>query len=148
MGQAKSDRTLEAQRFVLKDASGNVGAELAKGKLGPELTLNDVSGHPSVTLVGGDAPFLTLTLGKGEKQINLSTASGEPAFTLTDLGAGAATLSLGLGGPNLELWDRQGYSAILGRAGLATSKPGEIRQTSAASLVLFDKDKNVIWKAP
>jgi hypothetical protein len=147
MGQAKPDRTLEAERFVLKDASGNVGAELAIGKLGPKLTLNDANGHPSVTLVGGDAPFLTLTLGKGEKQINLSTGSGEPVLHLMDLGVGAATLSLGLDGPNLELWDRQG-SAILGRAVLATSRAGEIRETSAASLVLFDKDKKVLWAAP
>jgi hypothetical protein len=31
---------------------------------------------------------------------------------------------------------------------MVTPRTGETHKTSAASLVLFDKDKNVIWKAP
>ena len=49
---------------------------------------------------------------------------------------------------NLNLQDQTGFSAILGITNLATPRTGEINRTSAASLALFDKDKNVIWKAP
>jgi hypothetical protein len=223
MGQAKSDRTIEAQKFVLKDASGKVGAELAMDRFGARLNLHDANGRPVVTLVGSDAPSLGLM--RGEESISLfiganhqyglalygkkdtgryggiraglaimndipalslydknqreritleakesapsvilrdakenenlrlgyDPLSSEPTLSLMDVGekmVGAASLSLAKDGPNLELWDRAGYSAILGNAGLVTPRTGEAHQTSAASLVLFDKEKNVIWKAP
>jgi len=38
--------------------------------------------------------------------------------------------------------------AIVGTADLVTPRSGAIHRTSAASLVLFDEEKNVIWKAP
>jgi len=44
--------------------------------------------------------------------------------------------------------DEEGFPANLGVSHLATPRTGEAHRTSAASLVLFDKDKNVIWKAP
>ena len=49
---------------------------------------------------------------------------------------------------NLELHDRQGFIAIIGNAALATPRTGETRKTSAASVILFDKDEKVLWKAP
>ncbi len=59
-----------------------------------------------------------------------------------------ATLSYTKDGPSLELEDAQGYSTVVGSASLVTPTTGETHQTSAASLVLFSKDKHVIWKAP
>jgi hypothetical protein len=44
--------------------------------------------------------------------------------------------------------DERGFQAILGQTYLKTPHSGETHMTSAASLVLFDKDKKVIWKAP
>jgi hypothetical protein len=44
--------------------------------------------------------------------------------------------------------DERGSLAILGQAYLETPHSGETHVTSATSLVLFDKDKTVIWKAP
>ncbi len=38
--------------------------------------------------------------------------------------------------------------ATLGRSALVTPRTGETQMRSAASLVMFDKNKNVIWKAP
>lgn len=44
--------------------------------------------------------------------------------------------------------DKEGFSAVVGNADLVTPRTGETHQTSAASVVLFDKDKKVIWSAP
>jgi hypothetical protein len=48
----------------------------------------------------------------------------------------------------LSVSDDKGFSAALGVKELETSLTGETHSTSAASLVLFDKNRNVIWKAP
>ena len=37
---------------------------------------------------------------------------------------------------------------MLGRSDLVQTKIGKKEQTPAASLVLFDKDKKVLWQAP
>ena len=44
--------------------------------------------------------------------------------------------------------DNQGFAAQIGAAELINPRTGETRKTSAASIVLFDKNKNVLWKAP
>jgi hypothetical protein len=48
----------------------------------------------------------------------------------------------------MQVDDAEGFAATLGATDLVTPRTGEKHKTSAASLVLFDKDKNVIWKAP
>jgi hypothetical protein len=48
----------------------------------------------------------------------------------------------------VELTDAQGFQSTLGATALVTPKTGETHKTSAASLVMFDKKQNVIWKAP
>jgi hypothetical protein len=80
----------------------------------------------------------SLVLKSDEPGLVLFDKNGKPATLLTD----------DKDGPSLDLEDAQGYSAILGSGGLVTPTTGETHQTSAASLILFDKDKNVIWKAP
>jgi hypothetical protein len=49
---------------------------------------------------------------------------------------------------NLNLQDQDGFLATLGVTNIVTPRTGETHSTSAASLVLFDKNKSVIWKAP
>ena len=49
---------------------------------------------------------------------------------------------------NLDLQDQDGFLATLGMTNIVTPRTGQTQKTSAASLVLFDKNKNVIWKAP
>jgi hypothetical protein len=55
---------------------------------------------------------------------------------------------VGMGHSAVSITDEQGFSVILGATQLVTPRTGENHATSAASLVLLDKDKNVIWKAP
>ncbi|MBI1955436.1 MAG: hypothetical protein HYS38_03485 [Acidobacteria bacterium] len=51
-------------------------------------------------------------------------------------------------GPTVELKDSGGFKTTIGTADLETIQTGETHKTSAASVVLFDKDGKVIWKAP
>jgi len=75
--------------------------------------------------------------------------SDEPGLMLLDKTGNVATLLTDdEAGPGLGLWDTEGYSATLGVEGAMNPATGETKKTSAASLVLFDKEKKVIWKAP
>lgn len=51
-------------------------------------------------------------------------------------------------GPQLSLEDKEGYSTEIGRTDLVVTKTGRKEQTPAASVVLFDKEKKVLWSAP
>jgi hypothetical protein len=51
------------------------------------------------------------------------------------------------GSPTIELEDEQGFQTIIGRTDLEAVKTGESRKTSAASMVIIDKEGKVIWKA-
>jgi len=51
-------------------------------------------------------------------------------------------------GAFLTVTDKEGFETTVGTKDLVTSRTGETHKTSAASVVLFDKDKNVLWKAP
>ncbi len=51
-------------------------------------------------------------------------------------------------GPTIEIEDKQGFQTIIGSTQLETKKTGESHRTSAASIVIFDKNGKVIWKAP
>jgi hypothetical protein len=50
--------------------------------------------------------------------------------------------------PTIRMSDAKGFAAVLGETELQTTPTGETQKTSAASLILFDKNKGVIWKAP
>ena len=51
-------------------------------------------------------------------------------------------------GPSVQLIDKEGFETDLGVSSLVTVKTGAQSQTSAASVVLFGKDKKVLWSAP
>ncbi|MBI4463593.1 MAG: hypothetical protein HY647_02710 [Acidobacteria bacterium] len=82
------------------------------------------------------------TLERAREIYNLGEKAPPPKPTMTMF------LSADENGSKLELLDRQGFSAIIGSTALVTPRTGATRKTSAASVVLFDKDKHVIWQAP
>jgi hypothetical protein len=168
MGQAQAKKAIEANEFVLRDGGGNVRAKLpmevpagaAPGYPGsPQLVLIDDKGKQRVKLDGGTIGGLNLY---DEQE------RSRGSFTETDLfGSGALLLMQdehGLLRTRLkegEVWgvdrvisnqmhveDADGFAATLGVANLVTTRTGEKHTTSAASLTMFDKDNNVIWKAP
>ena len=71
------------------------------------------------------------------------------AFTLSDW-FDQDTISLVREPHNIALsvTDSYGFKTVIGKVGLAIPSTGESRESSAASLVLFDKDGKVIWSAP
>lgn len=199
MGQARPRRTLEAERFLLKDAKGRVRAELSmEFEDRPTLTFSDGKGLPLVSLAGGDEPFLVLNRAGSNEQVSLQAnrlfyglglygaphgAAGGiraglavhtpgPAVTLYDKegkertflgmlpGAGptlglsdetgefAAMLSVTSGKASFKISDKEGFETTIGSTDLVRARTGETHKTSAASIVLFGKDKKVLWSAP
>ena len=84
------------------------------------LTLTGTDGKEAVTL--------------GPKVVGFRDSAGVPTAYLSQEG--------------LYVTDDQGFAAAVGAGELMRSQTGETIKRSAASIVLFDKNKNVIWKAP
>jgi hypothetical protein len=149
MGQAApSPGTVEAQKFVLKDASGKVRGWMGIIGNGSELALGNVNAQPMISLEvstdSGDLHFY----GSRRSGMNLGVNSGEPSISIVDSeGQGGAGITFGKNGPSLKLEDGNGFSTVVGTSQIEDpDRPAQ--QTSAASVVLFGKDKKVIWRAP
>lgn len=149
MGQANSKKTIEANEFVLKDSGGkirgNISVDDSTKTSRAQLVLFDSNGHEKVRVDSG-WPGLgggTLIL-SGENGQTGSLTSEYLSITRDSNRTGTAMTKDGL-----YITDKEGFEAIVGVSPpLVTPRTGETHKTSAASLVLFDKDKNVIWKAP
>jgi hypothetical protein len=162
MGQAKPRRTVEAESFVLRDPQGRLRATLDMWHEAPMLRLYDKSGiwRTWLSLAGNGEPALTFYDAAGNQMVMLA-ATKDGASLWLNQGApktlsmpeainqkGGISLSAMSGGAKLDAEDSQGFSVVLGNTELVTPKTGERRQTSAASLVMFDKDGNLLWSAP
>jgi hypothetical protein len=177
MGQASGPRTppeVRAKSFVLVDANGETRARLymsASGK-GPELDLLDAKGNPRVVLgansegpwlalydangkprawliVTSDGPRLDLTSADGKSSAGLVASSDGPGLDLNGADGKSSAWLLALSdGPILDLNDASGFETDIGVTGLVTPATGETHKTSAASIVLFGKDRKVLWSAP
>jgi hypothetical protein len=136
MGQTRTSRTVEAERFVLRDTVGRMRGRLVMEEEGPALRLYDSDGAPELTIgvdsKSGYGPYLLMSNvntkldSKAKVELHLTTA-GAPSLTLRD-----------------EAW----HYAVLGTSDLVVTRTGEQRTTSAASLKLYDKDGKIIWSAP
>jgi hypothetical protein len=71
-----------------------------------------------------------------------------PGFMAVQRKGGSVSFGAGVDGPSLTLSDNEGFEASLGVSSLVTPRTGESHRTSAASIVLFGKDKKLIWSAP
>jgi len=160
MGQTPSKKTVEANEFILTDSNGNVRAKLAVNptRVGgaPEMYFFDEKGKPRVWLDGGPGKSTdgggSITVYDGQGSVRgffAATVSSGALLSIVEPEKAANHLGQALLGPGLlSVSDDKGFSAALGVQGLETSRTGETHRTSAASLVLFGKNKNVIWKAP
>jgi len=173
MGQARpvQPSTIRGNRFVLVDAQGQERAVIEMYKGGPVLALCNANKNPSavlstLSLIGDlslcganrqaralDAfsaagPSLALYDAHGTPRAQLGVSWGYSGLTLSDVnGKTRAGLHAFSGGPMLDLYDASGFEAIVGSTDVLTST-GETHETSAASIVLFGKDKKVLWSAP
>ncbi len=162
MGQAKTSRTVEAESFVLKDPQGGLRATLDMWHGSPMLRLYDKSGvaRAWLSVSGNGEPGLTFCDAGGNQMVTLVATKNGASLWLNQ-GApktlsfeeaikqkGSISLSAMNGRAKLYAEDSQGFSAVLGNTELVTPKTGETHQTSAASIVTFDKDGNVLWSTP
>jgi hypothetical protein len=197
MGQAApKSRTVEGEKFVLRDGRGRVRAKLdtdvdsspalklsdANGNLRAMLSLDgsgdagvwlfDAKGKPEVVVgTAGAARWLSFYSAEGRAGVDLWTGGGESSG-LTMYRSDSVRVSLAddttthghlefsqsgeptrvrewkVYGPTLGLFDPQGYSTQVGTTALMVPSSGETRTTSAASIIVLDKDSKVIWRAP
>jgi hypothetical protein len=150
---------IKTSHMELLDTSGNLRALLSMTPTSPTSTMMTIPGidHP-VPMTINPTPTLALYGDKGETKVMLNTGNitfedpeGKLGGQLGDgiLMLGGEKNSFAMLSPyNLNLQDQDGFQATLGVTNLVTPRTGESQKTSAASVVLFDKDKSVIWKAP
>ena len=139
-------QTIEAERFVLKDAQGRMRAELTMlPSQAPVLWFYDVAGEKVTTLVEGGIMFDN----PGSSTSSMFYSDGasikdseEELFFFP-----GSIMVLG-DTPTITITDDEGFKAVLGITDTVNTRTGTTNQTSAASLILFGKDKKVIWSAP
>ena len=159
MGQARQPQAARARNFSLLDSKGRVVAELKTESDGiPSLSFYDDKGESNLTLLGGDVPGVVVGT-DGHSMADLRAPSfgkdaqgkntGASALKLFDA-EGNLRVELGAfkSGPSLDFDDADGYTAILGTRDITTPRTRGQNKTSAASLLLLDKDNKVIWSAP
>lgn len=165
-----TDAGATAPGFTLEDAGRNIRARLfMTEKTTTKMTIPGTTESVPVTL----SPLPVLALynekgkarvfmdGDGEVNTSILTVSDSQGQTLgsfsaiTEYGAmlaldnGKGEQRLFMEPGHLQLSDDDGFQAGLGvEKNLVTPRTGETHKTSAASLLLFDRNKNVIWRAP
>ena len=151
MGQAQTNRTLEANEFVLKDETGKARAKLhmERGR-DPSLSLYDASGVERAKLSQGkDAVVLTFWNNPTERYGGLQLLLTPDSSNLMLVGMKkGSVISLSTVSPALSISDSEGYEATVGVNELELPKTGETHKSSAASIKLFGKDREVLWSAP
>lgn len=142
MGQAvpRAPRTVEAERFVLRDTRGKMRAELTNsaGEVGPALFLYHRNGDPDNPRHAIDLQVLDDP--GGLTRVGLRDSQGQMLAQLEVSTKGLVSLTL--------RDERFNTRAVLGHTKLEITRTGTVEQHPASSLVLFDKDGKVIWKAP
>jgi hypothetical protein len=121
-------------RAGLSVQSGNAGLELFDESGKPRVSIESNKNTGEFILLGGSA----------DKKSAMLSNSGVSMWGKE----GIFRVNLDEEGPSLELKDNEGYSTTLGRTDLVVLASGRKEQTPAASLVLFGKDKKVLWSAP
>jgi hypothetical protein len=142
--------------LTLSDASGRARAHLVATVNGPGLLLTDANGKDRLFLFADDtenSAGLGLQDEKGSQPVRLTVgpdrahlilfAPGErPTDRLIYLEAGPGL------GPQVMVKDKEGFYTSIGTTDLRSPRTGATGKTSAASVILFDKDNKVLWQAP
>jgi hypothetical protein len=146
---------IQARAFVLVDQQGKPLARLGllphgalglgfydRGKQSRILLSVEADGSSSVSLFGKD--------GKGGALLAVS-GSGAASLRLIDVNwkSRVALATWPNGAPFLQLADRTGKDRILlGYNDLKVTATGDIVERSTPSLILFDHDETILWRAP
>jgi hypothetical protein len=155
--------SVTATEFLLQDEQGNTRARLSvDSKQRVALTFLDQTGREQLSLSSiNDTKghgHASLALGEGAVYARLALAASHPDeyAMISDGGlflAGQDTTRIvisasGPRSPSLEIADSRGYATQLGVSSVTHDKSGGSQQSSAASIVLVGKDREVLWSAP
>jgi hypothetical protein len=144
---------IEAHSFVLKDTSGKVRAELSMTGTGPGLKLRDESGTALVTLSLNDdnpqGPLLLMSDPQRHAGFSVSVLNGNGSqLSLSgerpDI---QARMAVAPAGTSFEMSDADGFTTSIGN-GLQAGKGKQPKQTTAASITLYGKDRKLLWSTP
>jgi hypothetical protein len=138
---------------VLVDAAGSALGVFEAGAGGaPKLELRDASGKAGVVVEAGPAPRVWLAAGgQSRGGAALTTEGAVPRLSLQDAeGRDRLWVALRLGSPAVQFLNPAG----LARSGLTTfNEDGGVAVISDAGgaspgLVLYGKERNIVWSAP
>jgi len=154
-GQAlPRSKVVEAEAFILKDGQGKTRARLSlRTGFSPGLELYDKDGNLRAIL-GTDPDSSSGLLFFDEEQkprASFGVNVDGPRLWFADK-SNKTRASINLspdGSPGLELLDKEGnMRAVLGSTSIVTARAGSVDQRPESSLVLFDKNWRILWKAP
>lgn len=141
--------------LMFTDADGWIRLQLAVNKSGsPQLSM--FNGQESIHLSIPSQVASERTLDGPTAQLEFKHAD-HPQITLESERFGGVGLEMNgkvpyismIGDtPSIWMLDTAGFQASIGSTDLKTSDTGETHRTSAASVILFGKDKKVLWRAP
>jgi hypothetical protein len=145
---------IEAHSFVLKDSNGKVRAELSMTGTGPGLKLRDEAGTALVTLSLNDSapqgPLLLMSDPQHKSGVSVSVLAGNGS-QLALVGERPdiqARMAVAPAGTSFEMSDADGFTTSIGN-GLQTGKSNkQPKQTTAASISLYGKDRKLLWSTP
>jgi len=144
---------IEAHSFILKDANGKVRAELSMTGTGPGLKLRDESGVALVTIsLNDDAPQGPLMLMSDPQHhagvsISVLNGMGSQLSLVGERPDIQARMAVAPDGTSFEMSDSNGFTTSIGN-GLQSSKGKQPKQTTAASITLYGKDRKLLWSTP
>jgi hypothetical protein len=165
----QQQKVVEAQVFKVIDADGRTRAVLsANAEAGPVLAMLNKDGTDrakfgtnallffdenhkrTVSIIALPGSMSVIELADATQRVSLmvSSLAGISSLSLGEVGKPGVKIGVVGTGPSLSLEDREGFKLSLGSTDIVTTRTGETHHTSAASLVMFDKDGNVIWRAP
>jgi hypothetical protein len=140
MGQARPNpnKIIEAENFVVKDASGKVRAVFG-------MNYSDQKG--ASLILGSDGSYG----GTGAEKYVVRIHGGDRAWLNMGSADGAEAIN-GVVSPDfasdLTVYDKDGYKTDIGITDLVTPRTGVKHHTSASSIVMSSKEKTVLWSAP
>jgi hypothetical protein len=110
MGQMRPVRILEAQKFVLRDASGKRQAELGQVDGSPALVFLDPAGRISMSFgMESEEPHIVIFGASAEKMVSITRSASGPRLALHDTGGAVRlNLSVGANGPAIGLLSKGG----------------------------------------
>ena len=144
--------------LLLLNTEGKLGAGMLADAKRARLDLFDLSGQQvaeaksQLTLeVSGSSPSVELGEAGGARRAILTVFDGNPFLWLADdkeMQRLSLSVNVKTNEPSISMSDAQGFETRIGSTDLVTPRTGETHKTSAASVVLFGKDRNVLWSAP